>query len=85
MSKATIDAIEDAIRAHIAEETEDHEILTDWLVIASTFMPTNEDANGYYRAHPVTQAIHTTLGLMECARHELLGNAVASMVEGEDG
>ena len=84
MSDATKSAVEDAIRAHLAADR-DGDILTDWVVLAATYLPGDEGANGYLRLVPDGQAIHSTLGLVEEARQALVATATASLIEEDDG
>jgi hypothetical protein len=76
--------IEDAIRDYIAAD-EDAHIVTDWLVVAATFVPGEEGANGYWLIRPPSQAVHVTLGLVESARHDLLSNSLFSTMVASAG
>jgi len=80
VSDQTRTALDDAIRAHIAAQEPD-EYVTDWVVLAATALPETGDAHGYARIARDGQAIHTTLGLIEEARHSYQANATASLIE----
>jgi len=79
-------AIEDAIRAHIAaEDPDENHILTDWIVLAATFVPRNDgSANGYFRVTRDGQPIHSSLGLIAEANQTYLRNALLPDDGGDD-
>jgi len=59
--------IEDAIRAHIADESTNGDMLTGFVVLATSF-PSAVIEDGfasYWRVWPKTQPIHISLGLIE--------------------
>ena len=71
-------AIEDAIRAHIAAEDPDEaHVLTNWVVLAATYVPQHDGAaHGYFRIMADGQPIHATLGLIAEANQSYLRNAL---------
>lgn len=87
MTAVTISDVEDVLRAYLAdhEDADEGAILTDWVLIAVTYLPEHDgDAHGYWHLSPARQAIHQTLGLIEQARHTHQVAATVSMVAGED-
>lgn len=69
MSEATKDALDDAIRAHIADEC-DGKSLMSWVLV--TYAVHAEDfgtgAGGYYREVAAGQPQHVTDGLLRCGQ-----------------
>lgn len=87
MSDTTLANLEDALRAYVADHPDGDEgaIVTDWLLLAVTWIPEHDgEAHGYWRVTPDRQAIHSTLGLIEEARHAYLANATASAFTDDD-
>ena len=80
--------LEDAIREYVSQQlgndTESSEIVTGWIVLASTYIHGNESANGYWKIIPPTQALHVSLGLLEGARQSYLATALASVSGSND-
>lgn len=83
MTEPTLRAVEDAIRDHLAViSNHDGEMLTDWVVVAATYIPEYDDeAAGYIRLIRDGQPLHATIGLLANAREDLLTNALASKIE----
>jgi len=67
VSDKTRTDIEDAIRAHIADESTNGDMLTGFIVLATSFPAalTDDGFASYWRIWPDTQPIHISLGLME--------------------
>lgn len=69
MSEQTLDALDQAIRAYIAEQSPG-DLVAGWFLVATTVLPDDDDASGYwYEKSP--QPIHATLGLIDMAREHL--------------
>jgi len=66
MSDATLQAIHDAIAAHIADENEDDatEYLTEWAVTAAAVIADNAEYTSYWFLNPKGIPYHHKLGLM---------------------
>lgn len=63
MSKATHAAVEEAVRAHMADEYDDPRLLTDWVVlIANQGLETTH--TGYFYISPVGTSAHVLTGLI---------------------
>lgn len=75
---AALANLEDAIRAYNRVlDPDGTEIVTDWVVLAATFMPQYDgNYHGYLKVIPAGQAIHTTLGLLAEAQQVYLRNAL---------
>lgn len=71
MSTGTRQALEDALRNHFAEVTEDA-LLTDWFVIASgtEVEDFGTGRTNYLFLTPVTQPPHVSMGLLDYAVRE---------------
>ena len=83
----SIGDVEDVLRAYLADHDDADEgaILTEWVTIAVTYLPEHDgDAHGYWYISPDRQAIHSTLGLIEQARHSQQAAATVSLAQGED-
>ena len=63
MSDATLQAIEDAIAAHIADEDDEALLLTDWQLTAAAAIPTNHSRTMYFNLG-TDAPYHHRLGLM---------------------
>jgi len=64
MSDTTLQAVHDAIAAHIADVNEDDpEFLTEWVFIASAAISTEKDATSYY-VYDSNIPLHHALGLI---------------------
>lgn len=63
MSDATIQAINDAIAAHIAAESDEALLLTDWQLTAAAAIATNHDRTMYFNIG-TNSPYHHRLGLM---------------------
>lgn len=71
MSDATLQAVHDAIAAHIADvNEEDPEFLTEWVFIASAAVSTDADSTAYY-IYDSRIPIHHALGLVNYGRNHL--------------
>jgi hypothetical protein len=69
VSEATRDAVEEAIRAHIADEADGPRVLTDWYVIAAAV---GDDDELTHYEHITTDAPwHVLTGLAHCAWRRL--------------
>lgn len=65
MSDATLQAVHDAIAAHIADVNEDDpEFLTEWVFVASAASSTDADQAAYY-VYDSSIPGHHTLGLLQ--------------------
>lgn len=69
MSSDTAAAIEDAIRAHIADEAEDPIYLTDWYVVTAC-AGTDQYSTSYWHVSS-NMPPHTSLGLISRALRRL--------------
>ena len=67
MSQDTRDAVEEAIRAHIADEYDDPRIVTDWVVLIAN-QGLDDDTTGYFYISRIGMPAHTFTGLI---RHHL--------------
>ena len=64
MSDATLQAIHDAIAAHIADENDDDpEYLTEWALVAAAAISTRRDATSYYY-YDSSVPLHHAVGLL---------------------
>lgn len=64
MSNETLQAVHDAIAAHIADVNEDDpEFLTEWVFVASAASSTDADQTAYY-VYDSSIPGHHTLGLL---------------------
>lgn len=77
MSAQTLQAVHDAIAAHIADVNEDDpEFLTEWVFVASAAISTDPDQSSYY-IYDSSIPMHHTLGLLHYGRLQVsagLGN-----------
>lgn len=70
MSDATYDALEDAIRAHVADEAEDgHVLLTDWYLLTAAV--SGDPGDTEYLHACSDSPMHTALGLITLALRRL--------------
>jgi hypothetical protein len=68
MSDATLQAVHDAIAAHIADVNEgDPEFLTEWVFVAATAISTDPHASSYY-IYDSNIPAHHSLGLLHYAK-----------------
>lgn len=63
MSDQTYDALEEAIRAHIADEYDEPRIVTDWVVLVAN-QGLDDTVTGYHYTVPRHIAAHTLTGLI---------------------
>lgn len=79
MSDATLQAVHDAIAAHITDENEDDpEYLTEWVFVASAAISTDPDQTSYYIYDSKIPA-HHSLGLLHYGKIQ-----VSHGIEGGD-
>jgi len=79
MSDATLQAVHDAIAAHIADVNEDDpEFLTEWVFVASAAISTDPNQTSYYIYDSEIPA-HHSLGLLHYGKIQ-----VSRGVEGDD-
>jgi len=82
MSDATLQAIHDAIAAHIADINEDDpEYLTEWAIVAATAVSTDPDSTCYYYADS-NIAYHHAIGLLDWGKTHIKESRLA--VTGDD-
>lgn len=67
MSEDTRRAVEEAIRTHLADETDEPVIVTDWTVLTA-YQGMDDDVTGYFYIARIGMAAHTFTGLI---RHHL--------------
>lgn len=67
MSEDTRRAVEEAIRAHLADEADEPVIVTDWTVLTA-YQGMDDDTTGYFYIARIGMAAHTFTGLI---RHHL--------------
>lgn len=71
MSDATLQAVHDAIAAHIADVNEDDpEFLTEWIFVASAAISTDNDAMSYY-VYDSNIPLHHALGLIHYGKRQV--------------
>jgi hypothetical protein len=70
MSKATLQAIEDAITAHLADEYDEPWLVTHWYAIACASDDSMENTNYVHMAPEAP--LHTSLGLIRVADNRLV-------------
>ena len=63
MSDQTLEAINDAIQAHLADESDDGDYLTEWVLVAATVVPEDANWSNYYRIS-TNMPRHHTVGLL---------------------
>lgn len=63
MSDETRAAMEDAIRAHIADENDEPRVVTDWIALVA-HEGADPGSTGYYYALRQGMAAHQTTGLL---------------------
>ncbi len=77
MSDATLQAVHDAIAAHIADVNDDDpEFLTEWVFIASAAISTDSDATSYY-VYDSNIPLHHALGLIHYGRAQVSAGITA--------
>jgi hypothetical protein len=77
MSDATLQAVHDAIAAHIADVNEDDpEFLTEWVFIASAAISTDTDATSYY-VYDSNIPLHHALGLIHYGKRQISAGVTA--------
>jgi len=64
MSDKTKEAMEEAIRAHFADE-QDGAMMVNYVIQMAGIVPNNSDIIAYLRESPDDQAMHVTLGLID--------------------
>lgn len=64
MSDATLQAVHDAIAAHVADEADGVEYLTEWVAIGAAAIADDPTKTMYYKLHP-SMPYHHTVGLMQ--------------------
>ncbi|NED96460.1 hypothetical protein G1H11_14210 [Phytoactinopolyspora alkaliphila] len=67
MSAETARALEEALRAHVADE-DDGSFVTGWIIIAAAAMPEDGDATSYSYITPEMQPVHASMGLLAMAQ-----------------
>lgn len=72
MSQATLNAVHDAIAAHVADEADGIELLTEWVAIAAAAMGDDHSKTMYYKIN-LSTPYHHTLGLLERGMEMLQG------------
>jgi len=68
VSDATFDALEDALRKHLLDETGGG-YLTGWVLAAASASADDPDETSYAYLSP-RQPVHVTLGLLDMAQRE---------------
>lgn len=78
MSAETRAAVEDAIRAHVADESDDPRVVVDWVVLTSD-SGADMDSTGYYYACRDGMPWHSLTGLLSHflrrLEHDSMGRA----------
>lgn len=77
MSAETKEALEEAIRAHFADE-QDGSMMVNYVIQISGIVPDNPDMIAYSRESPDDQAMHVTMGLIEYLRRQYKRDRKAS-------
>ena len=83
MSEATLSALEDALRAHLADEAPNYPILTDRYLIAAAV---GDDAwmTDYLHACSGSSPLHTLMGLVAVAHRRLVNDHDAPADDEDD-
>ena len=70
MSEATLNAVHEAIAAHVADEADGIELLTEWVAIAAAVIADDADHTSYWFLSNDSIPYHSQLGLVHRAlRH----------------
>jgi hypothetical protein len=77
VSGATLQAIEDAIAAHLADEYDEPWLVTHWYAIACA-SDTDMERTNYVHMAPIAP-LHTSLGLIRIA-----DNRLVALIESDD-
>lgn len=84
MSDATLQAIHDAIAAHIEDiNDDDPEFLTEWAFVAATAVSTDVDSTGYYYGDS-SIPFHHARGLLDWGREHVNESRMMGMIADED-
>jgi hypothetical protein len=79
MSDATLQAVHDAIAAHVADINEDDpEYLTEWAFVAATAVSTEPDSTCYYYADS-SVPYHHARGLLDWAQSHVHESRLTAM------
>lgn len=71
MSDATLQAVHDAIAAHIADDNQGAaEFLTEWVLVASCAIASSASQETYY-VYSTDSPIHHTLGLLHYGKAQI--------------
>lgn len=70
MSDHTRTALDDAIRAHLVDESDGKDVmLTHWVLVAGVFEHEDEDGTPFWIVSPEGQPTYVNAGLLYCALH----------------
>lgn len=84
MSDATLQAVHEAIAAHIADINEDDpEYLTEWLFIASAAVSTDADSTVYYYTDS-SLPFHHSAGLLSWGKTHINEVRMMGMLQDDD-